>query len=300
MVTHIAYHKADFDGICAAAVALRKYPDAQLIPINYGEKFPIDDIQIDDTIIMVDFGLQPFSLMVELDSRCGELIWIDHHDTAIAAYHEARLELDLEWDLNGLRDQECAGCELTWRYLFPYESMPKAVRLLGRYDVWDHEDAEVIPFQYGCRSIKDLTDPRSPTWQDMLDENPNGIAVLQSYLEIGEITYARTRTEYEKYAKACSFSATVGGKRAIVANRAMANSQLFDAVWDPEKYDLMALFAFRKGMWRVSLYTTKDDVHCGNIAKALGAMYGGTGGGHAKAAGFSARQIPFPLPMEPD
>ena len=59
------------------------------------------------------------------------------------------------------------------------------------------------------------------------------------------------------------------------------NSTTFESVWDPNKYDLMLPFAVKSnGKVRCSLYTTKPEINCGEIAKALG------GGGHRQAAGF--------------
>jgi len=44
------------------------------------------------------------------------------------------------------------------------------------------------------------------------------------------------------------------------------------------------VFAYsKKGHWNIGMYTDKDGVHVGNIAKKYG------GGGHAGAAGFQIK-----------
>ena len=77
---------------------------------------------------------------------------------------------------------------------------------------------------------------------------------------------------------------------AICANRGFTNSKLFDSVYDPAKHHLMITFVRLKlpsHKWTVSLYSTRDDVDCGEIAKAFG------GGGHKGAAGFQCVDLPF-------
>jgi hypothetical protein len=55
-----------------------------------------------------------------------------------------------------------------------------------------------------------------------------------------------------------------------------------------EPYDLMITFCRRSDkLWNVSLYSTKDNVDCGVIAKSFG------GGGHKGAAGFQCGELPF-------
>jgi len=138
------YHSADLDGKCSGAI-VRSMWECELIGINYGDAFPWDSIEPGETVVMVDFCLQPFSEMVRLN-ELAELVWIDHHVSAIreaeACGFEARLAQVLEVGR--------AGCELAWEHYVGTE-VPKAVRLLGRYDVWDHADPEVWPFTYGMR-----------------------------------------------------------------------------------------------------------------------------------------------------
>ncbi len=149
---HCFYHSSDLDGHCSGAIVKYKFPEAQMHSINYGQQFAWDKVNTkEDVIIMVDFSLQPFVEMAKLYTEFGDrLIWIDHH---ISAVEEAKNWKDgednksLNDKINGLRMVGLAGCELTWKHFFPEIEMPNAVRLLGRYDVWDHKDPNVLPFQ---------------------------------------------------------------------------------------------------------------------------------------------------------
>lgn len=104
------YHSADLDGHCSGAIVKFLDPNAKLYPINYGQDFPWDEIYSTDTVVMVDFSLQPFPDMVRLASKCV-LIWIDHHKTAIEDYNASGLNLP------GIRREGIGACQLTWEYL---------------------------------------------------------------------------------------------------------------------------------------------------------------------------------------
>lgn len=160
------YHSADFDGICSGAIVKKFYPGAEMCPINYGDPFPWDDLGEHERIIMVDFSLQPFEKMLELKEKCGLLVWIDHHQSAIDDFNE-HIENIATRFIHGILRADKAACELTWEYYFPNKPMPRAVKLLGRYDVWDHDySPNVLPFQYGMRAVHPTyLEPGSVWWE---------------------------------------------------------------------------------------------------------------------------------------
>lgn len=272
------YHSADLDGHCSGAIVKRRYPDCDLIGINYGDEFPWDKIYDKEEVWMVDFSLQPFMRMIDLYDR-SHLFWIDHHKSAIEDAEDANLPI------GGIRNAGKAACELTWEYIYGTEP-PDAVKWLGRYDVWDHTDPNVLPFQYGCRM------------RETLPENPDGMnfwhwlfglnTAAEKILEEGAIALEYQKQSNEKMARARSFEATMDGLRLIVCNASLVNSQLFDSVYNPVRHDAMMTFCMLpSGRWTVSLYSTKKEVDVGVIAKAHG------GGGHKGAAGFQCDDLPF-------
>lgn len=74
---HILYHANCTDGFCSAYLFRLHYPDANFIPVKYGEPFP--DIDKNDEIYIVDFSY-PRDVLLEL-TNC---IVLDHHKTAEA------------------------------------------------------------------------------------------------------------------------------------------------------------------------------------------------------------------------
>lgn len=307
------YHNADLDGICSAAIFHQKYPDAELIGINYGDPFPWDDIEPREPVCMVDFSLQPFSEMVKLRQLTDALVWIDHHKSALSDADKEGWKTDAEMGENsavvvpGLRRDGIGACALIWEYWFPRKPLPRAVELLARYDVWDHEDSDTLPFQYGIRIKNYSHDPADPAWSLVLDESGEFGQLapeVASCLEDGRAILRYIDNDNTIKAKALCFEHELmwpgklpgedlfrqGSRRALrclAANFGPSNSKLFDSLWDPEKYDAMLLYSYRpkNKLWTISLYTTRDDVDVSVVAKAYG------GGGHKGAAGFQVEEL---------
>lgn len=271
------YHSADLDGHCSGAIAKLRYPDCELIPINYGDEFPWDNIVPGEGVIMVDFSLQPFDGMLRLASLVS-LTWIDHHASAIREYEERGL------DALVVLDSGRAACELFWAHLHPGELVPTAVRLLGRYDVWDHSDERTLPFQYGLR-LEDTNPENQELWNNLFTWTESNETILSA----GKTVLKYIGQANREYVNACAFTTELDGLRCIAVNRMRTNSQVFDAIWDEDKHDAMLTFGWRNGRWTVSLYTYKDDVDVSEITKARG------GGGHKNAAGFQCDELPFEL-----
>lgn len=295
------YHSADLDGICSGAIAkFALAGEVELIGYDYGEEFPWDRITPEHTVYMMDVSLGSAEDMQRMKNSCKEFIWIDHHQSAILMVEEAGLEL------NGVQGLGKSGCELTWDWFFfiqrydrppaKYENMdpPRAVTLLGRYDVWDHSDPETLPFQFAMRA--EVSGVNDPIWTKFFSKLWGYKELYIPIIEKGEAILEHIRSENNKYASICAFQAQMNFfvedewivLKCIAINRALTNSQMFDSVWDPEKYEAMVTFYLNnRGQWRVSLYTDRDDIDVSVLAKSKG------GGGHKKAAGFISDTMPL-------
>lgn len=266
------YHSADLDGHCSGAIIKQKYPDCEMIGIDYGDDFPWEVIKKDEIVYMVDFSLEPFCDMEKLNDMCL-LTWIDHHKTAIAEAQKRSFEAYKQKIRLSL-----AGCELTWEFCHPDTMMPITVYLLGRYDVWDHGDPRVLPFQYGM---------------GLFDTNPENIEFWEKHLngfypEImvkGDDIIEYRSKEDKKYCENCAFEVEFEGLKFIVINRILTNSKIFDSFYDPNKHDGMMTFGYRNKQWKVSMYSDKEDIDLSLIAKKHG------GGGHKGACGFQCDNI---------
>lgn len=281
------FHSSDLDGHCSGAIVKARHPECEMIGINYGQPFPFYKIVSNEDIYMVDFCLQPFDDMERLNSLCS-LHWIDHH--AKGSIDEAATRCFLASGGQSL-DTSKAACELVWRYIYPKDTIPPpVVYFLGRYDVWKHnEDPRILPFQYGMRQFSNTWPDNQELWSRLFAASNNE---YNSIINDGKLILTYEENQNAKFCKAYSFETELNGNRAVCANRGFTNSKVFDSVYDPAKHELMITFVRLKppaGKWTVSLYSTRQDIDCGKIAKLFG------GGGHKGAAGFQCEQLPFEI-----
>lgn len=268
------YHKSDFDGICAGAIVKFFYPDCEMFGVDYSDKLDFTDIPPGERVYVVDFSFKRRD-MIHLN-ELADLVWLDHHQSAIdkmSGYQSA---------IQGIRQVGAAGCELTWQFLSSRPA-PTAVRLLGRYDVWDHSDPATLPFQYGMRTFANMS-PEHEVWKILLD-NPDQHTLI-SVVRSGRLILDYEEVQNTMYAKGMFHELWFHGHWAIAMNKAFANSKAFDAVRDPKKHEIMIMYSVKPGEWKYSLYSD-GDVDVSKIAEQYG------GGGHAKAAGFYAEESVF-------
>lgn len=209
----------------------------------------------------------------------------------------------------GKREIGKSACELCWEFFAPGAPLPEAVRLLGRYDVWDAESpdwARIEAFQFGLRSLRGATDPADPMWEErFLSESDDvnlfniattverGLGILSYRDQEAARLCADAHVEYlfppgGPFKNQWVNQGMSEAWTAICLNTLQRGSWLFKSVWDPAKHDMMCTYGrLKDGRWRVSLYSTKPEVDCGAIAKLLG------GGGHRGAAGFICEKLPW-------
>jgi oligoribonuclease NrnB/cAMP/cGMP phosphodiesterase (DHH superfamily) len=265
------------DGRCSGAIVKMKYPECEMIGINYGDAFPWEKLKKDEVVYMVDFTLQPFEDMERLNGIC-QLRWIDHHKTAMEEAYKRRFLASSQQLIN----EEYAGCELTWQLIEETATIPWFVFLLGCYDVWDHHNHPgSLEFQYGIRNLGEMM-PEDPQWPELFDTE-----YVNRIIQDGALLLGYEKRQNTAYAKSCAYEVIFDGLRCIVINKGLANSLLFESVYDPEKHDAMMSFVRRDRKWTVSLYSSKSEIDVSAICKRRG------GGGHKGAAGFQCVTLPF-------
>lgn len=324
MKTACIFHGIDLDGWMSAAIIkrwwLQNYKEFEtsefetsirgiknmidFIGYNYGQSIP--DLSGYDKVVMVDISL-PKEEMLNLFSKNTKddkrFIWIDHHKSAIELYHKP----GVDYFIHGLLDVKFAACELTWQYLFPGESMPEIVRLLGRYDCFGHkgtaEELKVLEFQYGARSV--ITDVVSAyIWLGSSIKFP--AADIEAIHKSGQSIYDYLCTEAKQVYKTgfeieliespmkSHYDTHMGGNvidelpvtcKFICINKERFNPINFGIDYHADGYDGCACFHYADGMWKFSLYNDNGQVDCSKIAKQYG------GGGHKGASGFVTKDI---------
>lgn len=283
------YHRKDHDGHSSGAMIKLAYPNCEMIGIDYGEEFPFSKIQKDETVFIVDFCIYPFSKMEELNSHCN-LIWIDHHQTAID------MSLESSVKIRGLqKNRNIGACVLVWEYLsnlnlnvsyFKNRAMPQALVYLGKYDVKDYTDFDTVYFHYGLERYNTIPSSDNMTiWKRLLlEDDPT---YVKKILEEGRLIYDYIFKTTKTIVNSLSFPINFEGLKLLCVNCTYSGSIIIDTtpgIWD--MYDAVAVFTRSKDNWKISLYTDKKDIDVSIVCKKHG------GGGHKGASGFVCKELP--------
>lgn len=135
MKTIALYHKDCNDGTTAAAIVLRKYPDACVFPLKHNPEAEslqevLDAVESGDRVLTVDCVIG----VKELLAAGHTVTSIDHHIgvnkemTEIAAQNK---------NFTYIFDNNKSGASLTWSTLFPNEPMPEFVKYIEDADLWN-------------------------------------------------------------------------------------------------------------------------------------------------------------------
>jgi oligoribonuclease NrnB/cAMP/cGMP phosphodiesterase (DHH superfamily) len=277
----ICLHHNDADGRASAAVVRRAFNGQVLtIEMNYGDSIQWDRIEPAQRVVVVDFSF-PMEEMQRL-AQGRELIWIDHHISAIRALGEAAGV----W--RGLQDAREAACVLTWQYFFPGRPVPRALVLIGDRDIWRWAEADTGPFDAGLG--QEDTDPgNDDLWLPLLADNP---AVLQRLIERGSVLRSAQLNDIRQRVARYGYPVIFEGQRTLAINTP-GNGDIGAAI-RALNYTLGYCYVdgLQNGrlMTFVSLFSSEVDVS--RIAQKF------SGGGHPGAAGFSFERAASPFPPQ--
>jgi len=270
------YHIKDIDGICSGAIVRRRYPDCKMIGFDYGDLFPFESINPKELIVLVDISLSPKDMLKFVTDKI-KVIWVDHHQSAI---------LDAESygysDLRGLRRVGVGACELTWQYFFE-TSVPQSVVMLSKYDVWNHTDPLIIPFQYGIASLG-LT-VYNNNWNSVFED-----LIIDRTVYTGQRILRYVKHSTRSIFRETMYRGTWEGYTNVFMNSCIIDSVLYTLLPQADLFSCdMIISYYRKpdGRFKVSLRAYKPEVDVSVVA----AKYGG--GGHKGAAGFVCKTLPF-------
>lgn len=292
----VFYH-IDNDGKCAGfwvyqMVTQDKY-GKECIPINYDISFPFEKINPNEKVYIVDYSILPKE-MDKLFEITPNIVWIDHHKTAIERYK------DYNKPIRGVRYDGVAGCMLTFCYLHfmtqadegeikPFEKdmvkyAPLFTKLIADYDVWTFEYGdETRGFEKGFSLY-----PHEPTdriWGDLFDQylftndKSERDNLTKKIAKEGQLFIKYRKAMMKSYCKANGFEAMLENSYKVYAvNMAMISSDDF-VIDNIDDYDLLVGFSCDGHQWRYSFRSAKENIDCAKIAERYG------GGGHKGAAG---------------
>lgn len=288
--TVVIYHNADYDGIFCREIARKFLPDAYFVGWNYGDPFPL--INKDSQLYMLDIsvdGLMDFP----------NLIWVDHHKSAIERY----LPLFDSPDRAAYVVDGVAACRLAWQFfasgqhftsslptldLFKTRKVnePYAVTLAGEYDIWDHKPSEEedISFQFGLDAVEELN------WSLLLSTSTEGAGYANGIVGQGKAAQRCIAKRDADVIQKRSFLFDFEGLKFLALNTARCNSISFAAMDTLENgHDALMGFYWDGTKFNISLYHAKHhtDIDLSTIAVKYG------GGGHRGACGFNTKEFLF-------
>jgi oligoribonuclease NrnB/cAMP/cGMP phosphodiesterase (DHH superfamily) len=250
----IIYHAQCKDGWCAALIALKKYPDAQLVPGFYG--LPTPEVSGSD-VLLVDFSY-PRPVMEQLVAEAKSVTVLDHHKTAAEALNGLK-GADITFDMNR------SGAGITWDVLFPGEARPWFVSYVEDHDLWTH----ALPNTLAVNAYLSTLEFSVEAWNLELDVVRAG--------ELGNAILSKTRQYVREVSKNAMRVIFEGHNVPLVNAPQVDISELLAALCKGEPF-AMGWSQRADGSFSYSLRSEEFDVS--ELAKRYG------GGGHHHAAGF--------------
>ncbi len=284
------FHHTDADGHCAGAIVRLAHADAQCVSINYGYKKEriFGKVENGDSVYFVDFMPRQEDIEELLGMDCSVTVY-DHHVSSMGKTFVVHDNLEI------IVDTKRAGCQITWDTLFPDEPRPVVVDMVGQYDLWDHSDERVVPFNYGLMLVQ--TDPKEDEafdfWvacfeQPEFKPTPETQQEFQEWGPIDQVLNMGGVAMMYKDARAermmrNSFEHEVDGFKMLCLNSDIEDSYCFASAVKPEEHDAVLWYYFTGSTWKFSVRKTQkeSDFNAAKFAEKFG------GGGHRGAAGFA-------------
>jgi oligoribonuclease NrnB/cAMP/cGMP phosphodiesterase (DHH superfamily) len=260
-MTKVLYHANCNDGFCAAWVARKRHPNAEFIPVNYGEKVPENLSGCD--VYVLDFSY-PREVLIPLARSCSGIVVLDHHKTA-----EAELR-DLPFCIF---DMDKSGCRLAWEHFFGWATVPWLVEYCEDRDLWRHE----LPQSHEVNAWISSWPRTFEVWDGFPESVTNEMVA-------GGTSILRFRDQLVDQALEHRCKMVIAGHEVEVVHTTvffsevagkLAETNAFGATW----------YATEDGKYKFSL-RSRGDFDVSAVAKAYG------GGGHKNAAGFTVGVLP--------
>lgn len=299
----ICYHHNDADGRCAGAIvdkyAKENFPDStvrfQEVDYNIQEDqlvWPLPS----ETVYIVDFTFTP-EIMEKMAKTTSIIYVYDHHKSAKERIDQYPPCVISSYCMNN----EFSGCELVWDSLFPNKNMPEAVKLIGDRDAWKWNYGNyTAEFNEGLKLCSHQ--PADKIWEELLQIPPDIIhpvdwpkfKSVQTIKEKGSTCLKYRDNLTEDFRNQYGFKVEFEGHKCYVMNLMLSGigTEMFGSKID--EYDICIGMVFDGRTWKFSL-RSNGAVDVSEICKKYGEKYNTSGGGHAKAAGFLAPEVPFKI-----
>jgi oligoribonuclease NrnB/cAMP/cGMP phosphodiesterase (DHH superfamily) len=271
----IIYHHAHCpDGWCAAYVASKRYPEAEIIGLDHGVEFDYTPVYGKE-VLMLDFSLPTREANDRLCSLTKYFHIFDHHKSAREVLDGAPY---------AVFDMKRSGAGLTWDYLFgkdcseacydqgtSWEPRPWYVDYTEDQDLWNWK---LPKGREVCAYVRTL--PFTKKAWDTLEEMTTAEACTK-----GEGSLAYIKHYVDEVTQQAQVGMLGDYKTAILNVPYLGCSEVGEKLAKVFEVSL-TYYEDGQGIYRFSLRSNKDgyNIDVSEIAKKYG------GGGHRNAAGF--------------
>lgn len=266
MTTYVLYHD-DADGYASALAAYMKLGDeASYICVQYGQDFPIKNLNCIDNVFILDFSYKK-EILEEVHNKVVNLVVIDHHETAMQ---------DLDHLDYAIFDMSKSGARLSWEYFNPDIQVPNLILLVEDRDLWKFTLEDTKAFDAGMRSTGRYKEIKY--WKEVLTET----SLFQQIVHDGKLLVKDLEGRVNSFIKNPSKYKLVDidGHKVAIFNTTNDISELGNAFNTELDVDYSISYFFtNKGELVLSYRGKKGHVHVGELCKKFG------GGGHAASAG---------------
>lgn len=257
----VIYHGNCADGFTAAWVTGAFYGRSNIEFFAGVYQTPPPDVT-GRTVVIVDFSYKR-DAMLQILEKAKEVIWLDHHISAIRDLEGVEGFKDKVLDINR------SGAMIAWDYFFPGVPAPAAIRVIQDRDLWKFElpNTQVIQANYFSYEYT------WENWDVIMESDPS------SFIAGGEAILRKHNKDINELLQVVTREMVIAGHRVKVAN--------LPYVYVSEAGHILCQDApFAACYWdtpqgRVfGLRSSENGLDVSEIAKVYG------GGGHQHAAGF--------------
>ena len=264
---YILYHNNCPDGLTAAYIAKKKYPEAEAIGLDHGNPPNYEMLKGKD-IIVVDFSWRTREENIQVASDANTFVLLDHHKTA-----QAVLEgLPRAAKINFMFDMNRSGAGLAWDYLFVsgmcHTPRPWYVDYVEDRDLWRFKLPEskevnsfIMTFPYTLEG-----------WQQLDMYTLEDAKAAGKFIKLQVDHYVREAAKQVQYGSWLHYKVAVANVPYLNCSEVgnvLAQTADISLTWF-ERFDGQTQFSLR----------SIGDVDVSEFAKAM------KGGGHKNAAGF--------------